>query len=101
MNTRIHQGTALATGASSGIGAVYADRLPRAGYDLILVARRVEKLSELARAITTCTSRSVETIAADLTGADDLARVERVLQTDSYITVLVNNVGIGATGPSK
>lgn len=99
MNTRIHQGTALVTGASSGIGAVYADRLARAGYDLILVARRAEKLRELARAITTRTGRSVETIAADLTDADDLARVEGVLQTDASITVLVNNAGIGATAP--
>ncbi|MDH4566330.1 SDR family oxidoreductase [Pseudomonas sp. BN414] len=99
MNSRTHQGTALVTGASSGIGAVYADRLARAGYDLILVARRAEKLRELARTITTRSGRSVETIAADLTDADDLARVEGVLRSDASITLLVNNAGVGATGP--
>ena len=99
MNTRIHKGTALITGASSGIGAVYADRLARAGYDLILVARRADKLRELAQALTTQTGRSVETIAADLTQADGLARVQAVLRTDASITMLVNNAGIGATAP--
>ena len=99
MNTLIHKGTALITGASSGIGAVYADRLARAGYDLILVARRADKLRELARTLTTRTGRSVETIAADLTHADDLASVETVLRTDASITLLVNNAGVGATAP--
>src|SRR6187431_3069757 len=93
------KGTALITGASSGIGAVYADRLARAGYDLILVARRADKLRELARTLTTRTGRSVETIAADLTHADDLASVETVLRTDASITLLVNNAGVGATAP--
>src|SRR5688572_29692243 len=99
MNTRIHQGTALITGASSGIGAVYADRLARDGYDLILVARRADKLRDLARELTTRTGRSVETIAADLTDADGVARVQEVLRTDASITMLVNNAGIGATAP--
>lgn len=99
MNTQTHQGTALITGASSGIGALYADRLARAGYDLILVARRADKLRELASELTTHTGRSVETIAADLTNPSDLARVEHVLKTDASITMLVNNAGIGATAP--
>ncbi|MBU8976020.1 SDR family oxidoreductase [Lysobacter sp. MMG2] len=99
MNTRIHQGTALITGASSGIGALYADRLARAGHDLILVARRADKLRELAQELTTRTGRSVETIAADLTRPEDLARVEDVLRRDASITVLVNNAGVGATAP--
>lgn len=99
MNTPIHQGTALITGASSGIGAIYADRLARAGYDLILVARRADLLRSLAQDLTTRTGRSVETLAADLTRADDLTRVESVLRTDASITLLVNNAGVGATAP--
>lgn len=99
MNTRVHQGTALITGASSGIGAVYADRLAHSGYDLILVARRADKLRQLAEGLTTRTGRSVETIAADLTDPSDLSRVESVLRSDASITLLVNNAGVGATAP--
>lgn len=99
MNTRIHKGTALITGASSGIGAVYADRLARSGYDLILVARRADKLDALARQLGDRTGRSIETITADLTLPTDLAKVEAVLKTDASITVLVNNAGVGATAP--
>lgn len=99
MTMHTNQGTALITGGSSGIGAVYADRLAKDGYDLILVARSAGKLRELARTITTRWGRSVETIAADLTLAADLARVESLLKTDASITVLVNNAGVGATAP--
>jgi len=99
MAAPIHKGTALITGASSGIGAVYADRLAQSGYDLILVARRADKLRSLAVEITNRTQRSVETIAADLTKPDELAMVEAVLQSDASITLLVNNAGVGATAP--
>src|SRR5262245_56965418 len=99
MSTAKHPGTALITGASSGIGAVYADRLARDGYDLILVARNGRKLRELARTISTRHGSSVEPVAADLTRAADLAGVAAILRTDASITMLVNNAGIGASGP--
>jgi short-subunit dehydrogenase len=94
-----HKGTALITGASSGIGAVYADRLARQGYDLILVARNRDRLQELASRLTTETGRSVEIVTADLGSPADLARVEAALRTDASITMLVNNAGFGATAP--
>ena len=99
MSTSIHRGTALVTGASSGIGAVYADRLAQAGYDLILVARRADRLHALATDLAERTGRSVETLAADLTEPADLARVESVLRNDARITLLVNNAGIASTDP--
>jgi uncharacterized protein len=99
MTTLTHRGTALITGASSGIGAVYADRLAQAGYDLILVARSADKLRALAQQLTTRSGRSVETIVADLTRPPDLARVEDVLKSDASISVLINNAGVGATAP--
>lgn len=94
-----NKGTALITGASSGIGAVYADRLARRGYDLILVARNRERLDALARRITPATGRSVEVITADLNNDADLARIESKLRTDPRISMLVNNAGFGATTP--
>lgn len=94
-----NKGTALVAGASSGIGAVYADRLARRGYDLILVARSQDKLSQLAKRLSTQTGRKVEAVVADLNNSDDLRRVETVLRTDDRITVLVNNAGVGAAGP--
>src|SRR5262245_18595241 len=99
MTRTVHKGTALITGASSGIGAIYDHRLAKAGYDLILVARSADRLTELARRITSATGRSVETLAADLTQGDELAQVEQVLKTDQSITLLVNNAGIAAATP--
>ncbi len=93
------KGTALITGASSGIGAVYAQRLGKRGYDLILVARNAERLSALASRLTEETGRTIETITADLGNQADLRRVEAVLNTDRSITLLVNNAGVGGTAP--
>ena len=86
------KGTALITGASSGIGAVYADRLAKRGYDLILVARTQEKLSELAEQLKS-TGRRIDTISADLTKKEDVQRVAERLSADANITALVNNAG--------
>ena len=93
------QGKALITGASSGIGAIYADRLARRGYDLLLVARNETRLGELAKRISEHTGRKVDTLRADLNDKSDLRRVEMVLHDDDRITMLVNNAGVGASSP--
>ena len=93
------KGTALITGASSGIGAVYADRLARRGYDLVLVARNRERLDDLAKQLAGETGRRVDVIAADLNDKADLARVESRLRADAGIAVLVNNAGVAAVTP--
>ncbi|PSJ43455.1 SDR family NAD(P)-dependent oxidoreductase [Allosphingosinicella deserti] len=97
--TLSNKGKALITGASSGIGAVYAERLASEGYDLMLVARSGDKLRRLAGLIADRTARSIEVIEADLGRSDDLRRVEDRLRTDTDITLLVNNAGVGATAP--
>lgn len=84
----------LVTGASSGIGAVYADRLARKGFDPILVARSEEKLHELADRLFDETSARPEVFPADLGDPEDLFAVERRLATDERITMLVNNAGV-------
>ena len=93
------KGTALITGASAGIGAVYADRLAKRGYDLILVARNRKRLAVLAERLKEEAGRSVETIPADLNDKTDLARIETTLSTNPSITLLANNAGVGATAP--
>jgi uncharacterized protein len=98
MNTQ-PMGLAVITGASTGIGAVYADRLVRRGYDLLLVARNRERLDDLAKNLAAETRRKIEVLAADLADAKDLAELERILREDSRITLLVNNAGMGATAP--
>lgn len=93
------KGTALITGASTGIGAIYADRLAKRGHDLILVARNKERLASLARRITNGTDRKVATVEADLTSPAGLQHVEHILRNDVDISMLVNNAGVGAAGP--
>jgi short-subunit dehydrogenase len=97
MKEQNNKGTALITGASSGIGAIYADRLARRGYDLILVARDQKKLDEVATKLSIETGRKVETLKADLMQTADLRTVEKRLQEDRSITLLVNNAGLGGT----
>src|SRR3954468_23794510 len=70
------KGTALITGASSGIGAIYADRLARRGYDLILVARNEQRLNAVADKLRGETGRTVTVISADLNDRGSLAKVE-------------------------
>src|SRR6516164_6514823 len=87
------KGIALVTGASTGIGAVYADRLAKRGYDLILVARNEARLQALAARLTQETGRSVKVLPADLGNKQDLAKVEKVLAGEPALAVLVNNAG--------
>ena len=99
MSKQDNLGTALITGATSGIGAVYADRLARRGYDLVLVARNRQRLDGLAERLVRETGRQVEVLVADLTVTADLRRVEARLRSDNSITLLLNNAGLGASTP--
>ncbi|GII25737.1 SDR family NAD(P)-dependent oxidoreductase [Planosporangium mesophilum] len=86
--------TAVVTGASSGIGAVYARELAKHGWNLVLVARRGQRLDDLAAGLS---GIKVETVTADLAKQDDLDRVaERVAEDD--VALLVNNAGINGYG---
>ena len=89
--------TAVITGASTGIGAVYADRLARRGHDLVLVARDVDRLEGLAARLRTETGRAVEVLGADLTRAGDVAVIEhRIAAPD--VGLLINNAGMSLNG---
>jgi len=98
MNKHHERGLALITGASAGIGATYADRLARRGFDLLLVARSQARLDDLAARLRAEAGVNVETWRADLTVAADVAQVAQRLNGDPAISMLVNNAGVGATG---
>ncbi len=93
------RGTAVVTGASSGIGKVYAEKLAQCGFDLILVARRAERLSELAAALQAKHGVAVTNVVADLSQPDDIERVAKVVEGEPSITMLVNNAGTSVMGP--
>lgn len=90
--------TVLITGASTGIGAVYAERFAKRGHNLILVARDFERLEVLAHRLWEESGVNVEIEVADLTNKPDLLRVEQRLHNDPKIGVLVNNAGMGVFG---
>ena len=98
-NNSPSKGTALITGASTGIGAVYADRLAKRGYDLILVARNEARLMSLSSLLASETGRSVKALRADLNNKAELATVESILREDPSITMLVNNAGVASVAP--
>lgn len=95
-STTSQKGTALITGASSGIGALYADRLAKRGYDLILVARNTDRLSTLANRLSEETGRVIKSVSADLGDKSALATIEALLREDKNISMLVNNAGVGS-----
>jgi uncharacterized protein len=90
--------TALITGASSGIGATYADRLARRGHDLVLVARDRERMERLAHDLRSETGVSIDVLPADLTEPHELARIEARLREDRRIGLLINNAGAALPG---
>ncbi|MBO3758901.1 SDR family oxidoreductase [Ciceribacter sp. L1K22] len=92
-------GTAIVTGASSGIGRVYSERLAARGHDLILVARRRDRLEALAGELKARFSVNAEVLVADLATQDGVASVEHRLATDASVSLLVNNAGFSALKP--
>lgn len=92
------QGTALVTGASSGIGAVYAQRLAARGFDLLLVARDLQRLEEAASQLRAEHGVQVEVLKADLTQKDDVLKLEQRLRSDSSVSLVLNNAGVAADG---
>lgn len=90
--------TVLITGASSGIGTVYAERFARRGHDLVLVARDKTRLETLAARLRQDTGVTVDVVPADLTQRTDLAAVEARLRDDARIGILINNAGIAQSG---
>src|ERR1700757_1766677 len=88
----------LITGASAGIGAVYADRFAKRGHDLVLVARDRVRMETLADRLRLETGVAVDILQADLTNPADLNGVEARLRDDHHIGVLVNNAGTAPAG---
>lgn len=90
--------TALITGASTGIGATYADRFARRGHDLVLVARDGARMEALADRLRAETGVAIDILPADLTQDEAIASVEARLRDDARIGILVNNAGAGLGG---
>lgn len=88
----------LITGASTGIGAAYAERFARRGHDLVLVARDLARMEALSARLRQHTGVAIDILQADLTQAADLARVEARLRDDARIGILVNNAGTAIGG---
>lgn len=90
--------TVLITGASTGIGATYADRFAQRGHDLILVARDKNRMEDLAARLRSETGVTIDILPADLTQPDDLAVVEAALRSNEKVGILINNAGIAQSG---
>lgn len=90
--------TVLITGASTGIGAVYAERFAQRGHDLVLVARDQARLDTLAARLRGEHDVTVDVIPADLTQLADLSTVESRLRDDARIGILINNAGAALSG---
>jgi short-subunit dehydrogenase len=99
--SKAEQGTAIVTGASAGLGKIYADRLARRGYDLVLVARSADKLAELADTLRARHGVQASVFAADLGQPADVERLAALIDSDPAITMLVNNAGVSVLGSTR
>lgn len=95
---QLPNGRVLITGASSGIGAAYARRLAAGGHDLILTARRSDRLAELAAELTAAHAVDVATLSADLATEDGISHVEQTISTADNLVMVINNAGFGVRG---
>jgi len=100
MSSNNKKETAVVTGASSGLGKIFADRLAKRGYDLILVARRKERLDDIAATLQSKYGVKVTNLVADLSLVADLEKVADYLKNDESITLLINNAGTAIFAPS-
>ena len=99
MSEQSSHGVAVITGASAGLGKIYADRLAARGHDLILVARRGDLLEAVAAEVRQAHGVNVQILTADLAIPADLAKVTEILANDATITMLVNNAGVSTLAP--
>ncbi len=90
--------TALITGASAGLGMEYAIQLAKKGFNLIITARRQEKLDKLAHELENRYSIEVRVVCADLTREDGIKQVINAIKEDTNVDILVNNAGFGNIG---
>lgn len=91
-------GMALVTGASAGLGKVFAQQLAQMGFSLILVARREDRLREIAKELETSTHVGVEVFTADLVKDSDVVKIKARIDSCPNLDVLVNNAGFGSKG---
>lgn len=99
MSNSSKAGAAIVTGASSGIGKLYAERLAARGYDVVLAARREDRLRRLSAELTERYGTRAEVVVADLSKPEDVARLGDRVQSDAAISMLVNNAGFSALKP--
>jgi len=99
MTSTTTKDTVLITGASTGIGAVYAERFAKRGHNLVLVARDFQRLENLANRLWEAHGVNVAIEVADLTNRSELERIEHLFAADPHIGVLVNNAGMAVSKP--
>jgi len=98
MKSRLSK-SAIITGASSGIGEAYARLLASLGYDLVIVARRKDRLISIAKELEGQYGVSVSVLPGDLRSENDLSATEQIIRDTSNLSLLINNAGFGTLGP--